>query len=204
MIHLYVCTSDIVQRANKIITLCGTREPLRIARELDIEILEYPFQKQRGAYKVINRQRFIFLNENLNPTMKNIVLLHEIGHDSLHRDEATKIGGFKEFNIFDMRDNRMEYEANMFAAEIALPDEDVYYIELVAPQEIRLQRNASENRLKHKASKRDLEASRQRLLRDDAIRDTPYGEKHGICSHCGGKLGILGGCPRCRQKRKYS
>lgn len=36
----------------------------------------------------------------------------------------------------------------------ALPDEDVYYIELVAPQEVRLQRNASENRLKHKASKR--------------------------------------------------
>ena len=48
-----------------------------------------------------------------------------------------------------------------------LPEEDVYYVELVAPQEIRLQRNSTENRLKHKASKRDLEISNARLLADD-------------------------------------
>ena len=45
---------------------------------------------------------------------------------------------------------------------------EVYYVELVAPQEIRLQRNATENRLHHKASKRDVAASQARLLRDDA------------------------------------
>ncbi|MCL2812239.1 MAG: AAA family ATPase [Clostridia bacterium] len=44
---------------------------------------------------------------------------------------------------------------------------DIYYAELVASQEIRLARNATENRLKHKASKRDIETSNQRLLRDD-------------------------------------
>lgn len=44
---------------------------------------------------------------------------------------------------------------------------DVYYVELVAPQEIRLQRNITENRLKHKASKQDIEASNQRLIKDD-------------------------------------
>ena len=49
-----------------------------------------------------------------------------------------------------------------------LPEEDVYYVELIAPQEIRLQRNETPNRLQHKASKRDLEASRARVLRDDA------------------------------------
>lgn len=48
-----------------------------------------------------------------------------------------------------------------------LGEEDVYYVELVAPQEVRLQRNATENRLRHKASKRDIEASNARLLRDD-------------------------------------
>ena len=47
--------------------------------------------------------------------MENIVLLHELGHDTLHREEATKAGGFEEFNIFDIRDSRMEYEANIFA-----------------------------------------------------------------------------------------
>ena len=49
-----------------------------------------------------------------------------------------------------------------------LPDEDIYYVELIAPLEVRLQRNVTENRLKHKPSKRDVEASNERLLRDDA------------------------------------
>ena len=44
---------------------------------------------------------------------------------------------------------------------------EFYYVELVASQEIRLQRNITENRLKHKPSKRDIEASNQRLINDD-------------------------------------
>ena len=42
-----------------------------------------------------------------------------------------------------------------------------YYVELIASQEIRLRRNVSENRLKHKVSKRDQEISNQRLINDD-------------------------------------
>ena len=49
-----------------------------------------------------------------------------------------------------------------------LPDEDVYYVELIAPQEVRLQRNVSENRLTHKASKRNIADSNARLIRDDS------------------------------------
>lgn len=50
---------------------------------------------------------------------------------------------------------------------LGVSEADVYYAELIAPQNIRLERNATENRLTHKASKRDVEASNQRLLRDD-------------------------------------
>lgn len=64
-----------------------------------------PFSKQRGAYKVIMRNRFMFIKDNLHPVMENIVLLHELGHDTLHREEATRTGGFEEFNIFEMQDN---------------------------------------------------------------------------------------------------
>ena len=45
---------------------------------------------------------------------------------------------------------------------------EFYYVELVADREVRMQRNVTENRLEHKASKRDIEASSARLLRDDA------------------------------------
>lgn len=44
---------------------------------------------------------------------------------------------------------------------------EFYYAELVAAQEIRLQRNATENRIKNKPSKRDIELSNQRLINDD-------------------------------------
>jgi len=125
---MYVCTDDIIVKADKLVSLCGTRDPHKIARELGIEVLYCPFKSQRGAYKVIMRNRFMFIKDNLHPVMEKIVLLHELGHDTLHRDEAAKTDGFKEFNIFDMRGSRMEFEANVFASQIALPDDD--FIEL--------------------------------------------------------------------------
>ena len=45
---------------------------------------------------------------------------------------------------------------------------EFYYVELVASREVRLQRNATENRLQNKASKRDVEISNQRLVSDDS------------------------------------
>ena len=45
---------------------------------------------------------------------------------------------------------------------------DFYYVELIAPQAVRLERNKTENRLQHKPSKRDMEVSDRRLLRDVA------------------------------------
>jgi len=44
---------------------------------------------------------------------------------------------------------------------------EFYYVELRACQEVRLQRNATENRLQHKASKRDIEKSNWLLVKDD-------------------------------------
>ena len=44
---------------------------------------------------------------------------------------------------------------------------EFYYVELIAPQSIRLERNISENRLKNKPSKRDIDWSNKRLIDDD-------------------------------------
>ena len=44
---------------------------------------------------------------------------------------------------------------------------EFYYVELVAPREIRLERNVTENRLRNKATKRNVEVSNQRLIDDD-------------------------------------
>ena len=44
---------------------------------------------------------------------------------------------------------------------------EFYYVELIASQEVRLARNETENRLKNKASKRDIQVSSSRLLQED-------------------------------------
>ena len=113
---------DIIRRADRIVTQAGTRIPDHVAASCGLTIIEVPFKKQKGVYKIIERNRYIFLKENLPPIMRDIVILHEIGHDALHRKEASQ---FQEFNLFDMTNHRMEYEANLFAAHIMLPDEEI-------------------------------------------------------------------------------
>lgn len=115
-------TDNIIRRADALVRSTGTRDPERIAEALGIIVKDVNFEKQKGLYKVILRNRFIFIKSDLSEVMRRIVLLHEIGHDQLHRhlDDV-----FQEFQIFDMRGNVMEYEANLFAAQIALPDEEI-------------------------------------------------------------------------------
>ena len=122
---MYSKTLDIIALVNRLVSEGGTRDPNRLAAELGIEVLRRPFKRQRGAYMLVLRQPFIFLKEDLDPVMERIVLSHELGHHLLHRDEAEQSGGFREFNIFDMRDSRMEYEANIFASQMMLPDDEV-------------------------------------------------------------------------------
>ena len=127
---LEIQTLEIVKKANRLVNELGTRNPQKMARELGIEVIPLNFKKQRGAYKVLMRNRFTFIKNDLHPAMESIVMFHEIGHDTLHRDEAIRAGGFKEFNIFDMRESRMEYEANIFVSQISLPDDEILeYIE---------------------------------------------------------------------------
>lgn len=114
--------ADIVAKANEVVQETGSRNPEEIASQLGIIIMPCNFSKQKGVYKVIKKNRFIFVKDDLCPELRSIVLLHEIGHDVLHRKEALT---FQEFNIFDVQGGRMEYEANSFAAEVSLPDEDV-------------------------------------------------------------------------------
>lgn len=120
-------TSDIVKIANKLVATYGTRNPYKLAQELGIIIMPRAFQHQLGVFKTLLNNRFIFIKEDLDPVMADIVLLHEIGHAMLHASES-KQQCFQEFNIFNMKTNRMEYEANIFASQIALPDDDILFL----------------------------------------------------------------------------
>ena len=69
----YYTTAEIVKIVNKLIDRCGTRDPYKVAKELGINIIYRDFEKQRGAYKVILKNRFVFLKNGMHPVVEQTV-----------------------------------------------------------------------------------------------------------------------------------
>jgi Zn-dependent peptidase ImmA (M78 family) len=113
-----------VQKADFLQKKYATSDPFAIAEALGIAVRYVDsFKQLKGMYTVIARNRFIFLNANNSEEMNRIVCAHELGHDQLHRDVA-KTAPLQEFTLWDLSGVR-EYEANLFAAQLLLSDEDV-------------------------------------------------------------------------------
>lgn len=101
-----------------------TRNPFEIAKELGIHVFfTKELTKLKGMYFIMKRNRYIYINDNLDARTKRIVCAHELGHDQLHRDLA-KLGALQEFVLYDMS-TRPEYEANVFAASLLLDEKEM-------------------------------------------------------------------------------
>lgn len=116
--------STIIKKADQIVSDCDTRDPFKVAAQRGIEIIYRDYKQQNGAYKIILGVPFIFLKNDLDPNFERIVVWHEIGHDVLHRSESGESVVFQEFSLFNMN-NRMEYEANVFAAQASIDDDSI-------------------------------------------------------------------------------
>ena len=102
----------------------GTRNPFEIAAAEGIRVVSCPdFQKLEGMYKVILGERYVFLKGSLSRRRARQVLAHELGHDLLHR-EMGEDSFVQEHFLVDMT-LKPEYEANLFAAQLLIPDEDL-------------------------------------------------------------------------------
>ena len=71
---------------------------------------------------VYKRKKHITINSDLPAILQKVVLAHELGHCVLHSHSAC--AAYHEVTLFDSTD-RTEYEANVFASELLLEDEDV-------------------------------------------------------------------------------
>ena len=59
---------------------CGTRDPFKIAKELGIEVLFCEdFGQLKGMYRVVKRNRFIFINQDMSEQMQRICLCPRTG-----------------------------------------------------------------------------------------------------------------------------
>ena len=107
--------------ANKLIKKFDTRDPFQLCQAIGVEVFYADLGNLKGMYKYLKKNRFAVINENLDPFTKTLVCAHELGHDILHQNLARKVC-LQEFILYDMK-SRPEYEANLFASEILLPDD---------------------------------------------------------------------------------
>jgi Zn-dependent peptidase ImmA (M78 family) len=101
-----------------------TRNPFEIADCLNINVLYRPLGKLKGIYIYTRRSRYICINNELDSPAKRLVCAHEIGHDRFHRHLAILNPQAQELISYDMS-SKPEREANIFAAEVLLPDDEV-------------------------------------------------------------------------------
>ena len=117
--------SEIILTADNLANKYGTRNPYQLADALGITIMPRQFASQLGAYTKILNNRFIFIKDDLDEFIERIVLYHELGHDQLHQSQFGRNGTFREFHLFNVSKDRMEYEANVFAAQLSITDDDI-------------------------------------------------------------------------------
>lgn len=103
-----------------------TVDPIKLCRELKILLLARPLGKEpnaiKGFYYMNRRIKSITVNSDLPEVIQRIIIAHEIGHAELHASRG--INEFHDVGMFD-ESSAMEKEANLFAAELLLKDEDV-------------------------------------------------------------------------------
>jgi len=100
----------------------ATRDPFELAEALGICLRYKNLGSLQGLYFYAEERAFILINEGLCEEKQRMICAHELGHHLLHRDLAGTV--FSETAIFDMT-GRPEIEANLFAAELLLRDEEV-------------------------------------------------------------------------------
>ena len=99
-------------------------DPFRLCAAMKIIVLFVPMGTYEGACKGFflaqSRKRAITINSDLPRPLQRIIATHELGHAVLHA-KATGVNAFHDFALFDGT-SRMEYEANIFAAEFLMED----------------------------------------------------------------------------------
>ena len=113
--------------AAQLIEKHGSRDPEELCRETNVTVLREDMGSEstacKGFFLYQSRRKIIVINSSLEETVSTFILTHELGHSVLHT-EAAKTRAFHDFFPYD-DSSRYEYEANLFAAELLLSDEDV-------------------------------------------------------------------------------
>jgi len=112
---------DTKRLAERLVRRFGTRDPFRIAEDLDYTIIHTPLVGVRGFYQYLKRCHIIYLDSGLDDNTARFVCAHELGHSILHRG-LNRI--FMDTRTFIVT-GRYEKEADRFAVDLLHSDEDL-------------------------------------------------------------------------------
>ena len=104
----------------------GTEDVRKLCDDMKILINPVPMGSGRTAVKGFfirsSRVKVITINSDLPETVRRFILAHELGHAVLHGNSGCST--FHDVTLYD-DSSATEKEANLFAAELLMNDEDV-------------------------------------------------------------------------------
>lgn len=102
----------------------GTRDPFSLCDELGIKVRYKKLGKLNGFFFYQSRIRNIVLSDTLSNAKARILCAHELGHACLHSYMLTTMRSIEDTSLLQSG-SIPEYEANVFAAELLIPDEKI-------------------------------------------------------------------------------
>jgi len=114
---------NIALRVKNLIKKYGTRDPFKIAKYENINIMFEPLGNIKGYYRKILGRKFIVVNSELDEFSQLIIVSHELGHALLHTTKGIK---FMREHTLLYNSNLIEQQADKFAAELIIYD-NMYY-----------------------------------------------------------------------------
>ncbi|BBH19850.1 hypothetical protein Back11_11950 [Paenibacillus baekrokdamisoli] len=109
----------IKQTVRKLVRKYGTSDPFDLASRLNIIVINEYLADIYGYYNSYKRSRFIHVNDGLDDAKQRFTCAHELGHAMLHPKVNTPF--LRQHTLVSV--DRIEREANQFAAELLIPDE---------------------------------------------------------------------------------
>ena len=100
--------------------------PYDLCRVLGIEIISDKPMHKDGYLVCRDGCKLIFINSLIhNLHRRKFIVSHELGHFLLHRDSLYCCDNILEIGTSSINTSRQEYEANKFASEYLMPQEEL-------------------------------------------------------------------------------
>lgn len=113
-------------RVKNLVRKWGTRNPFKLCEYLGIYVTFKDLgENPKGFYQKIKGKKVIVINENLDEFSQKIVCAHELGHGTMHCSKQVQFS--REHTLFP-KHSIYEKEANKFAAELLVDENDDEYI----------------------------------------------------------------------------